>query len=109
MSVYLEDIDQRSLEWLKLSAQYVDVGHDSPAFIEQLDRLASASPREVGEVYIEILEQGIVPRYDMAHVVSCVEKLYAAGLLDVANTISNLYLENGFESLRELFRKYNQI
>ena len=78
LSVYLKDIGAESLEWLKLSAQYVDVGHDSPNLIEQLDRLADASPKEVGEVYLAMFDNDVFPRYDFAHVESSVEKLYLA-------------------------------
>ena len=108
MSVYLKDIGAESLEWLKLSARYVDVGHDSPTLIEQLDRLADTSPKEVGDVYVDMLDNDVFPMYEMKHVESSVEKLYLAGLLDAANVICNLYLEKGFENLRSLFRKYNE-
>lgn len=48
------------------------------------------------------------PRYEMAHVLSAVEKIYIAGHQNAANSICNRYLEKGFENLRDLFRKYNE-
>lgn len=107
LTVFLDDINEESLGWLKLSAPYVDVGHDSPTFIKELDRLAGSSPKEVGEIFLQMLDNDVFPRYDMTHVESSVDKLYIAGHNDLANTICNLYFQNGFENLRNLFTKYN--
>ncbi|MCZ6674631.1 MAG: SIR2 family protein [Verrucomicrobia bacterium] len=107
LSVFLKEIGTEPLSWLILSAPYVDLGHDTPTLITHLDRLADTSPEEVAKVYIVMLEHNVFPNYEMAHVLSAVEKLYAAGYQDEANSICNLYLDRGFENLMDLFRKYN--
>jgi len=108
LSVYLEELDDRSLGWLKLTGKYAETGHDTPFLVEQLDRLAATSPRQVADIYIGMLETGVFPDYDMSHIVSCVEKLYGAGERDRANAICNLYLSRGFEDFREIFKKHNE-
>lgn len=108
MSVYLNSIDQESLGWLKLTAKYADQGHDTPVLVENLDRLADASPRNAGLVFLEMLNNDIYPAYDAQHIISAVEKVYLAGERELGNSICNMYLRRGHEFLRDLFNQYNE-
>ena len=94
LSVYLDSLDAPALEWINLSAKYVDVGYDTPTFVEQLDRLADNTPREAGRVYIVMLDSGIYPDHEMSHILSCVDKLYVADELELANTICEVDPKN---------------
>ncbi len=107
MSVYLNSIDQESLNWLQLTARYADRGHDTPTLVESLDQLADASPRNAGLVFLEMLNNDIYPEYDTQHIISAVEKIYLAGERNLGNSICNMYLQRGHEFLRELFDRYN--
>lgn len=107
MSVYLNSIDEESLGWLKLTAKYADRGHDTPTLVENLNRLADASPRNAGLVVLEMLNNDIYPDYDVQHIISAVEKVYLAGERELGNSICNMYLQRGHEFLRELFDRYN--
>ncbi len=107
MSVHLDSIDERALRWLKLTAKYVDRGHDTATLVENLDRLADTSPRDAGLVLLEMLNNDIYPDYDSKHIISAVEKIYKAGEKTIGNSISNLYLARGHEFLRSVFRQHN--
>lgn len=109
LSMYLESVDPQGMRLLLLSAKHVDKGHNTPIFVENLDRLAGVSPRQVAKVYVEMLQNEICPDYEVKHIVSCVEKIYAAGQKDLGNTICNLYLQRGHEFLRELFDRNNKV
>ena len=107
LAIYVDTIDERSLGLLKLSARHSGAGYETPFFVEQLDRLADSSPRGAAEVYVEMLENGVFPDYDMTHITSFIEKVYSAGELDLGNTICNLYMDRGFERFREIFEIHN--
>jgi len=105
-AVYLDSIDPESLGWLLLSAPYVERNHNTWFFVECLDRLAPVSPHEVGLIYIEMLENGIYPDYDQAHITHTVETLYAEGEKALADRICNLYGSNRHYFLRDIYDRH---
>jgi len=108
LSLYLDSIDTDALNILRLTAKYADRNHETPVLVENLDRLADNSPHNVGEVFLEMLNNDIYPDYEVAHITSAVEKIYCAGERDLGNSICNLYLQRGYEFLREVFDRHNQ-
>jgi hypothetical protein len=106
LAVFLEKIDEEKKSWLMQSAPYVEEKYHATFFLEYLDRLASNHPREVGEIYEQMLSR-CVPEYPLENVRSIVTKLYEAGVAEAANRICDTYYGKGLEFLRDLYDKYN--
>ena len=106
LAVFLDRIDERNFEWLKLSVKYLS-NNFSSFFIEYLDKLVDNSPNEAGLVYLEILENDIYPDYDEKHIKSIVYKLYNNHQKDIADEICNLYGSKGLNFLRDIFDENN--
>ncbi len=106
LSCYLETIDDDNIEWLKLSAKYVEKNFNSSFFIEYLLRLCDVSISQVGVVYLEMLEYN-TPIYHQDHIRSIVTKLYEAKETEAANRICNIYGSRNFEFLRDIYESYN--
>jgi len=108
LAVFLKTIDSKSKDWLGQSAPYVEERHHSYFFLESLDRLADASPKEVGEVYVVMLSGNALPLYEESSIKSIVEKIYKAKEKTLANQICDRYTRSGAEFLKELYEKYNR-
>lgn len=106
-AIYLDSIDPESLRWLLFSAPHVERNHNTWFFVEYLDKLVSVSPHEVGLVYNEMLEKGVYPDYDQAHITHTVETLYAEGEKDLADRICNLYGRKPPYFLRDIYDRHN--
>lgn len=106
LAVFLDRINQKYLEWLKLSARFL-TNSFNPFFVEYLDKLADETPYEVGLVYLEILENNIYPDYDKENIKSIMLKLYNSGQRGIANYICNLYGNNEIDFLREIYDENN--
>ena len=106
LAVFLDRINEKYLEWLKLSARFLNYSFN-PFFVEYLDKLADETPYEVGLVYLEILENDIYPEYDQEHIKSIMLKLYKSGQRGIANKICNLYGNKEIGFLREIYDENN--
>jgi len=67
----------------------------------------NTSPKEVGEVYVVMLDGNAMPLYEESNIQSIVEKLYKANEKALANQICDRYTRTG-EILKGLYEKYNQ-
>lgn len=103
----IDEIDDEIYVWLKLSAKYVNRDFDSTLFIEYLMGHASKTPAKVGEIYIEMLNANIFTDYSQEHIQKTVCLLYDNNEKEIANKICNLYGENGYSFLKDIFEKYN--
>lgn len=108
LAVFLKQIDSKTKDWLIQSAPYVEERHHSYFFLESLDRLADASPKEVGEVYVALLNANALPLYEEGNIKSIVEKIYKAKEKSLANQICDRYTRSGAEFLKDLYEKYNR-
>jgi hypothetical protein len=63
LSCYLSVVEERELTWLLGVAPYVNVDYNSDFFIEELDRLADVSPKNVCMV-LEKMFKTFVPTFD---------------------------------------------
>lgn len=106
LSCYLETLDDENIEWLKLSAKYVEKNFNASFFIEYLLRLCDVSISQVGVVYLEMLEYS-TPTYHQDHIRSVVTKLYEAREIEAANRICNIYGGRNVEFLRDIYEGYN--
>ena len=108
----IDKIDEETLEWLKLSAKYVERGFDSAFFVEALRKHVSQTPKEVGVLYREMLNNKIYPDYPPTDIQEIVRILYNQGYKEDATEICDLYAAAGadakviFDFLRPLYEEY---
>jgi predicted RNA-binding protein with EMAP domain len=100
-------IDEESFEWLKLSSRYVDVTHNSSFFIEHLNRLVKVNPKEVGAIYIEMLNANVYPNYEEENIKNIVTILYDEGQKEDADRICTIYMAQQYDFLMPVYEKYN--
>ena len=108
----IDRIDAEALKWLKLSAKYVERGFDSASFVEALREHATQTPKEVGEIYLEMLNNKIYPDYPPTDIQEIVHILYNQEYKQDADEICNLYAAAGADAkvvsdfLRPLWEEY---
>jgi hypothetical protein len=114
LAVFLPKIDHENIDWLMLSAPYIQLDHSFLFFIEYLDNLKDEgemveSGKFVGRILHRILDE-FIPEYGDEYIRSIVEFLYETKereVADMANEICNIYLSRGEELLRDIYEKYN--
>ena len=102
----IDKIDEETLEWLKLSAKYVERGFDSASFAEVLRKHVSQTPKEVGVIYLEMLNNKVYLDYAPTDIQETIHILYNQGYKEDADEICNLYAAAGFDFLRSLYEEY---
>ena len=108
----IDKIDEETLEWLKLSAKYVERGFNSASFVEALRKHVTQTPNKVGEIYLEMLNNKVCPDYPPTDIQEIVRVLYNQGYKKKANEICELYAAAGpdakvaFDLLRPLWEEY---
>ena len=95
-----------ALQWLTLSAKYVKRGFDSASFAEALRKHVSQTPREVGMLYLEMLNNKVYLDYDPTDIQETIRILYNQGYKEEADEICDLYAAAGFDFLRSLYEEY---
>jgi hypothetical protein len=102
----IDEMDEQTLEWLKLSAKY-QTDYGASFFIEYLLKHVAKTPAEVGEIYLEILKTGVYhPTYKEEDIQLIVRTLYEQNQKETATRICNLYLEKGFDFLRTIYENH---
>ena len=91
---------------MKFSAPHIEVSHNTSFLVDDLDRLAPVSPKEVGLVYREMLDNGIYPIFRQEQVISTVEALYDAREKELADSICNVY-GAAYDFLWQTYEKHN--
>ena len=102
----IDKIDAETLEWLKLSAKYVEGGFNSASFVKVLREHVPQTPKEVGEIYLEMLNNKVYPDYDPTDIQETIRILYNQGYKEDADEICNLYAAAGFDFLRSLYEEH---
>lgn len=106
LAVFFDKLEGEQKEWLRQSILHVEDRYHSAFLLEYLDKLADASPEEVGQVFILMLKKN-TPSYKQENIRSIVEKLFKAGLKnDSANDICDKYARKGFDFLTEIYNRY---
>jgi hypothetical protein len=103
----VDRIDNQLLEYLKVSAPYIQK-MDEYFFIEYLLRHVSSEPAEVSEIYLEMLNAGVYPDIKQENIEETVGILYDKGQREAADRICNLYGEKGIDFLRKVFEKHRE-
>ena len=100
----VDKIDAEVLKWLKMSTQYIKGVTDSAFFVEALLKHVSKTPKEVADIYLEMLRHNIYPyHHDHQYIQQIVRVLYSTGHTKVADRICNIYGAAGFDFLRSLY------
>ena len=104
----IDEIDKETLEWLKLSAKYVEVNYNSDFLIENLSRLVKTNPHEVGTIYLEMLNANILPIFDEKDIKNIVQSLYELDKKEIADRICNMYMAEGRSFVRPTYEKFQK-
>jgi hypothetical protein len=108
LAVFLDQLQTEHVDWLKQSAKYVEERYHSSFLLEYFDKLADTNSKDVGNVFLIMLEKSI-PWYKQENIQSIVEKIYKAGFKnEIANPICDKYARAGFEFLTTIYKKYNR-
>lgn len=100
--IFLDHIDAKVLPYLKLTAKYTKEDYSSSSIVEELARLVEVNPKYVGELYLDILGNGIFPEYKKEDIKEIVKGLYKHGESDNGLKICNLYRRKGIYFLNDL-------
>lgn len=103
----VDEIDDDINEWVKLTAKYVNVGYRASNLIKYLTKHVDKTPKNVAEIYVEMLNEGTYPDYNKEEIRKIVESLYQKGEKEYADTICNMYGEVGYYFLRDLYEQNN--
>jgi len=102
----IDEIDEQSLEWLKLSAKYIQADFNASFFIEYLLKHAPKTPAEVGEIYLEMLNVELYPEYKKENIQEIVRILYKQGQKEKSDIIYNRYAAKGFDFLKTIYEDH---
>lgn len=113
LMVYFKKINEDNVDLIKSSAKFIDNGHYSYDFLEELDRLKEQEEPETTASYIEsIISEIPVLRWlspdDQQRLIDVVIFLYKNDLKDSANKVCNRYSMARVDFLRSTHDKYNQ-
>lgn len=105
--VFIDIINDEILPYLKLTAKYTEKNHNSYFIVEELERLVQKSPKYVGELYVDMLENGGFPTYKQEQIKHTVDLLYQLNERENALIICNLYKQRSIYFLNEISRKHS--
>ena len=104
--VFVEKTDDTNIAWMKVSAKFTEVNYNSYFLIEQLLRLVEQNAKDVGNVYLEMLNNDVFPTYKEEDIVAIVEKLFEVGEVTQAREICNKYAAEGIYFLNIINKQY---
>lgn len=106
---YLDEITPTYQKWLEHIVTHIGEGRPSWILIEELERLVTISPKQVGEIFIKLLraDSETYPAYPKETIINIVRKLYKNDCKAEADLICELYLEKGDFFLRDVYDEYN--
>jgi hypothetical protein len=104
----VDQIDEDICNWLVLSGKYVDVKIEI-IYMEYLSHHVSKTPNFVAEIFYELIKsERYFPQYKTENIVDIVRKLFQLGQSEKAKRICNLYLNNGYQFLRDVYEEYKE-
>jgi hypothetical protein len=104
----INEIDDDVFQWLTLSARYVEVNYNSSFFIEHFERLVKINPKEVGALYIIMLNENVCPTFEEKNITDIVTALYDEGQKKDADRICTIYMARGHDFLKPVYEKYQK-
>lgn len=94
---YINDFDSEAISLIKKILPFVETKHNLPRLIDSFLLKVDNHPERVAELYIYILEKGILPRFYNEKTKSIVVKLREKGLNEQAREIGNYFLKAGIK------------
>lgn len=108
LTILLDMIDDRTEEWLILSAPHIDRHHDATLFIEYLTKFADdESIKRLGRIFLKVLENA-TPTFRQEDIELIVRRLYEKGDRDDAEAICNTYGRRGVHFLKPVWEEYQK-
>jgi len=104
--VLVEEINEDVLKWALFSTEKIRIGDES-FVIEYLLNHVEKTPHMVGEIYANMIKNGVIPRYKKENVIALVEQLFIHGETEFAQDICEWYLQSGHHFLRSIHEKYS--
>ena len=101
------EIDDDILDWIRLSVKYIYLNPDIYSFLKSLLEYLEKTPQKVGIILIEMVGKAELYPPDEGDIKKIVQKLYEMGQKDIADKVANIYGENGYYFLEDLYKKYN--
>lgn len=113
LGIFVDEIDDKIYEMLKLSIRYVEVAYNTAEAIELLKKNSSKYPKEIAELFdIMIDECQVIPTYEREDIREIFENLYETKnpeVKELTDRIINKYGERGIEDFRDLYEKYKNM
>lgn len=104
----VKDLDAEAVGLAKGALKYIEKEYNLLHVAENLLKHADESPKEVGEIFLALIQEDLFPTYEETKILTIIEKLYKANLRAVADQICNGYLAKNIEFVRPIYLK-NQI
>lgn len=103
----VDRIDDEIFAWMMTLVKYLNKDHFNNFIIEYLLLHVEKTPQKVGEIYIEMLSDGVYPLYEEENIKELVRKLYISQH-DLADKICNMYARKGHvEILEDVYKKHH--
>ncbi|WP_048189922.1 hypothetical protein [Methanobacterium sp. SMA-27] len=102
----IETIDSDVYSFLILSAKCIESQPSISIFIKNLTKHVEKSPKEVGEIFLELIKK--TPEHKKEDIIQIVDVLFQKEQTDIANYICNEYRIKHLDFLIDIHDKYNQ-
>lgn len=96
----VKKLDTEAVTLAKRSLKYIEKEYNLLHVAENLLMHVDASPKEVGEVFLALIEEDLFPTFEEPKLLRVIERLYESGLKAVADQICNGYLAKNIEFVR---------
>lgn len=100
---FFDEIDEELFRYLMFSVKYYK---NTLFIIDDLAKYVEKYPEEIGEIYIELIKHSDNIYYKNETIKDIINTLYEKNEKENADFICNVYGENGFYFLRELYDRY---
>lgn len=101
--VLVDKIDEEIFKMVKDSVKHIKKAYDTWFLVEYLANHVTKSPKYVGRILLELLENQVYPIYKQESIITIVSELYTYSEKELADRICNAYLSNGYYFLKEIF------
>lgn len=111
--IFVDEIDDKIHEMLKLSIKYVEVACNTAEAIEFLKKNSSKYPKEVAELFNIMVDKcQIIPTYEEQDIRDIFRNLYETKnpeVKELTDKIINKYGERGIEDFRNLYERHKNM
>lgn len=102
---FFDEIDEELFRYLLFSVKYEK---NRLFIINDLSKYVERYPKEIGEIYIELIKHSDNIYYKKETITGIIKTLYEKNEKENADFISNIYGEKGYYFLKELYEGYNK-